>query len=189
MSFDSTLYGKSSVLETWAVQPRFAAIVIGSLISLALQVLFGLLGNTLAISSFTLVHWKISDPSEMMAGGFLALSLFMSFSSGGYVSARLANQPFRIATLLHGLGVWALVFLVVFFLGHRSSPVLLGGLFKSEGLVGLVGQVENGASSLTAGIAMCFGAFASCIGALAARRPLVAAPYGYTSHRPVPKVA
>lgn len=183
MAIDADLYGKSTILETWAVQPRFSAILIGSLICLALQMFLGLLATGLGVSPIHLETWQTIDRAGLISGAFLAFSLGVSFFLGGYVAGRLANQPFRISTLLHGMGAWALVsvFLLCFAEGS-GFPSFVKGMIKQA-------SITDETMSLITCVSLFLGGFSAFLGALAARRPLVASSVGYTAQRPVPKVA
>ena len=168
---NSTL--RSPVLETWAIQPRLSAIVIGSLICLALQGVLLLLANGLGLTANIPVGFSYLDSRAWMTITYFGLSIAFSFFVGGYVSARLANQPFRVATVLHGVGTWAMVSLALLF--YFRSAQLAIPVFLNIALTGC--------------ISLGVGAFASLLGSLMARRPFVAATTGYTSKRPLPKVA
>ncbi len=85
----------------------WGAIFAGTVVAMALMVIFSVLGIALGASAI--------DPLQGNSGGigagagfYTIVTQILSLVAGGYVAARLAGVPRLTASLLHGASVWAL---------------------------------------------------------------------------------
>lgn len=90
----------------------WGAILAGSAVGLALMALFGLLGLALGLAAIDPMNAR---PFSGIGTGtilwWIATSV-VALGTGGFIAARLAGIPRGITAMLHGLSVWAVVFLL-----------------------------------------------------------------------------
>ncbi len=87
-----------------------SAILLGALIAIALQVLMGFLGSALGLSVLDLREGNLPGTGVLVSVGiFAVLSVGFSFLVGGYIASRMSHQKLRFDSVIHGLGIWAVV--------------------------------------------------------------------------------
>lgn len=121
----------------------WGAIFAGTVVAMALMVFFTTLG--LAIGAAAVDPLYESDPLSGMATGsgiyFIATQL-IALAVGGFVGSRLAGVPRTVASLLHGVAVWALATLLLAWAAIAGG----GALFGSAST--MIGNTARGAANV-----------------------------------------
>ncbi len=119
----------------------WGAIFAGVLVTLAIFLTLQILGAGIGAATIDLTGRETSSPRAMGVGAAIwwfvigLLALFI----GGWVAGRLSGQPNRIDRLLHGLAVWSLFSVVMFWLATTTLSALAGGSLA------LLGQTASAA--------------------------------------------
>ena len=135
-----------TTVEATPVYPSYAhplvswgSVILGALAAIAIGVLLNLL---VAVFDAAATMHQITKTGEagdnvMLLGVFGGIANLIALFTGGFIAARSANHPDHHDGMLHGLGVWALSFVVAF--------VLLGsGVSKTVGAA--MGEETGGAA-------------------------------------------
>ena len=127
-----------------ALPPRtsWGAIIAGAVVALAVGLMLNTLGVAVGATAVDAVGRDTPSASSfgIGAGIWLVVSNLIGLAAGGYVAARLSGTADDMDAMLHGLGVWAVTFLV--------SAVLLGNIVG-----GAASTVSGAVSSLAGGAA------------------------------------
>src|SRR6478735_1193845 len=115
----------------------WGAVLAGVMVSLVMQLILNLIGIGLGAASF--YPTSNANPSgstfSVAAGIWWALSGILAALAGGYTAARLSGQPTATSGPWHGLTVWAVTTLLVFYLLSTSVGAIVGGAFRTLGTV------------------------------------------------------
>lgn len=112
----------------------FSGIFVGSIIGIAVQILFGLLGSAIGLTGFELERGEIPKLGSLIALGFFGtLSVLASFSIAGYVAARVSIPRDRFTAILYGAATWGLVTLAFAFFTTRLVSGM-GGVLARAGV-------------------------------------------------------
>ncbi|MDJ0389170.1 hypothetical protein QMO56_13700 [Roseomonas sp. E05] len=128
-----------------ALPPRISwgAVIAGSLIAAALAATLNILGVAIGATTVDAVAHATPDAAPMGIGAavWLIIANTLALAVGGYTAARLSGTADNTDSILHGLAVWAVAFLV--------SAVLVGNLLAglASTVSGAVGNVAGGAAS------------------------------------------
>lgn len=132
-----------------ALPPRvsWGAIIAGTLVAVAIGAMLNVLGVAIGATAVDAVNRDTPSASSfgIAAGIWLLISNLVGLAAGGYTAARLSGTSDTMDATLHGLGVWASVFLV--------SAVLLGNVVAGTAssafgaVSGVVGGAAHGAGS------------------------------------------
>ena len=138
-----------------ALPPRtsWGAIIAGSIIALAVGLMLNTLGVAVGASAVDAVSGDTPSATGfgIVAGIWLVVSNLAGLAVGGYVAARLSGTADGTDAVLHGIGVWAVAFLV--------SAMLLGNLvggaasMMSGAVSGIAGGAARGAGSAVSAVA------------------------------------
>lgn len=126
----------------------WAAIFGGAIAALAVQIVLGLLGLGIGLSTVN----PATEARPVGAGLGVGAIIWWTFSSliamflGGWVAGRLAGNRMRFDRMLHGLLAWALVTLATFYL----LTTAIGGIVS--GATGIVSQSLGAAQQAFPGI-------------------------------------
>jgi hypothetical protein len=138
-----------------ALPPRvsWGAIIAGALLAVAVGAMLNILG--LAVGATAVDATARDTPSASTfgigAGIWLLVSNLVGLAAGGYAAARLSGTSDGTDATLHGLGVWAVAFLV--------SAVLLGNVVAGTAstafgaVSSIVGGAARGAGSAVSAVA------------------------------------
>jgi hypothetical protein len=132
-----------TTVETTPVYPSYAhplvswgSVILGAIAAIAVGVLLNLL---VAVFDATAVLHDLDKGGQggdhaMLLGVFGGLANLIALFTGGFVAARSANHPDHHDGMLHGLGVWALSFVVAFaILGSGASKTVGAALGEEAG--------------------------------------------------------
>jgi hypothetical protein len=115
----------------------WGAVLAGVMVALVTQLILNLIGIGLGAASFD--PTSNANPSgstfSVAAGIWWALSGILAALAGGYTAARLSGQPTETSGPWHGLTVWAVTTLLVFYLLSTSVGAIVGGAFRTLGTV------------------------------------------------------
>ncbi len=135
-----------------SLPPRasWGAIASGAIIALAIGLMLNTLGVAVGATAVDAVGRDTPSASTLGigAGIWLVVSNLIGLAAGGYVAARLSGTADDTDAVLHGLGAWAVTFLV--------SAVLLGNVVSgaastiSSAVSGVAGGAARGAGSAVA---------------------------------------
>jgi hypothetical protein len=138
-----------------ALPPRvsWGAIIAGAVVALAIGLMLNTLGVAVGATAVDAVGRDTPSATTfgIGAGLWLLVSNLIGLAVGGYVAGRLSGTADNTDAVLHGLGVWAIAFLV--------SAVLLGNAVTgaastlSGAASGLVGGAARGAGSAASAVA------------------------------------
>lgn len=121
----------------------WGAIFGGIIVALALQLLFSTLGAGVGLGTVNTNGGSTPDLSSIGigAGVWWVVSSMIALGFGSYVSARLAGLTTRWDGVLHGLVIWGIATLVIFYLLTSLFGSIVGGGFS------LLGNVASSAGS------------------------------------------
>lgn len=99
------------------------AILIGAIVAAAVGAMLNLLGVALGAAAFNPYDFDGGDTSEFSAaaGMWMALANAIALFIGAAVASRAAKYPDHHKGALHGLGVWALAFLLALVIASASA--------------------------------------------------------------------
>jgi len=115
----------------------WGAIFLGLVVTIAVQILLGLLGVGLG---FALVD--PSDPMMGLSGWGFGTSLYViivqliALFVGGYVAARINPSITAMTAMIHGLAIWALATISMVIIGVTSAGAAVGGLSSAVATMG-----------------------------------------------------
>jgi hypothetical protein len=135
-----------------ALPPRvsWGAIMAGSVIAVMIGFMLNILGAAVGATAVDAVSRDTPSASTfgIGAGVWLLAATLIGLAVGGYAAARLSGTADKTDAALHGVGVWAIGFLL--------STVLLG-----QAMSGAASSAFNAASSAIGGAAQGAGSAAS----------------------------
>lgn len=131
-TFASDHAGPAAVKRT-----SWGAIFAGVVIVLIVQVLLSMLGIGIGASTIDPAQGQSPAVSTfgIGAGIWWVVTSLISVAAGAYVAGRLAGMPKRMDGALHGLVVWGLSALVVFWLMTTAMGAAIGGAVSAVGTV------------------------------------------------------
>lgn len=99
------------------------AIIIGAIVAAAVGAMLNLLGIALGTASFNPYDFDAGDISEFTAaaGMWMAVANALALFVGAAIASRAAKYPDHHKGALHGLGVWALAFLLALLIASASA--------------------------------------------------------------------
>lgn len=115
----------------------WGAIILGLVVTVAIQILLGLLGLGLGFA--------IVDPSDPMLGLgswgvataiYVIITQLIALFVGGYVAARLNPSITSMTAMTHGLAIWSLATISMVFFGLTSAGATLGGVSNAVTAIG-----------------------------------------------------
>lgn len=113
----------------------WGALFAGVVLTLAIQLLLGMLGLGVGFSTISPAQGPNGLPNatnfEIGAALWWTISYLIALFAGGYTAARLAGVPTNWDGVLHGLLTWAFVLLVSFWLMTTAVGALIGGAFNT----------------------------------------------------------
>ena len=132
-----------TTVETTPVYPSYAhpliswgSVILGALAAIAVGVLLNLLVAVFDASATLHDLAKTGEAGDhaLLLGVFGGLANLIALFTGGFIAARSANHPDHHDGMLHGLGVWALSFIVAFaILGAGASKTVGAGMGEEAG--------------------------------------------------------
>jgi hypothetical protein len=114
----------------------WGSLILGALAAIAIGVLLNLL---VAVFDATATLHQIKTQGEagdnsLLLGVFGGLANLIALFTGGFVAARSANHPDHHDGMLHGLGVWAVSFVVAFaILGSGAGKAVETAMGEAAG--------------------------------------------------------
>ena len=107
----------------------WGAIFAGLFVALGIFLTLQILGAGIGLSTISLTGREVSSPSALGWGAAIWTFIFglVSLFVGGWVAGRLAVQPNRTERVLHGFTVWALFYVVVFWVVTTAASAVAGG--------------------------------------------------------------
>ncbi|GAA0596086.1 hypothetical protein GCM10009416_38090 [Craurococcus roseus] len=137
-----------------ALPPRvsWGAIIAGAVIAVMIGLMLNVLGAAVGVTAVDAVQGETPDASTFGIGAavWLLVATLVGLGVGAYAAARLSGTADKTDAALHGVGVWAIGFLL--------SAVLLGNV-----AAGAASSVFTTASSLLGGAAQTAGSAVSGI--------------------------
>jgi hypothetical protein len=115
----------------------WGAVLAGVMVALVTQLILNLIGIGIGAASFDPASGDNPSGStfSIAAGIWWALSGILAALAGGYTASRLSGQPTDTSGPWHGLTVWAVTTLLVFYLLSTSIGAIVGGAFRTMGSV------------------------------------------------------
>ncbi len=134
----------------------WGAVLAGVMVALVTQLILNLIGIGIGAASFD--PTSNANPSgstfSVEAGIWWALSGILAALAGGYTAGRLSGRPTETSAPWHGLTVWAVTTLLVFYLLSTSVGAIIGGAFRTLGTVaGGAAQTLGSTAQRTAQVA------------------------------------
>lgn len=127
-----------------ALPPRISwgAVLAGGVVAVAIGALLNLLGLAVGTTVVDATHAQTPSAGSfsIAAGIWLMVANLIGLLGGGYVAARLSGSTDETDSILHGLSVWAIGFLI--------SALVLGNV-----VAGTASTAFQGASSMLGGVA------------------------------------
>jgi hypothetical protein len=107
----------------------WGSVLAGAVIALAIGGMLSLFGLGIGASTFDPTNVRNAGEVTTGAGLWLAISTVLGMLIGGYVAARSAHNPDHHEGALHGASVWAVGFVLAFFLtGSFATNAAFSGL-------------------------------------------------------------
>jgi hypothetical protein len=135
-----------------ALPPRISwgAVIAGALVAVAVGMMLNILGAAIGANAVDATQGDTPSGQTfgIVGGIWLLVANLIGLAVGGYMAARLSGTADETDSVLHGLSVWAVGFLV--------SAVLLGNI-----IAGTASTAYQGASSILGGVASGAGQAAS----------------------------
>jgi hypothetical protein len=114
----------------WINRVSWASVFAGVAVALAVQVLLGMLGTGIGMSTIDPLHAGGTPSASALsigAGLWWSVSSFIALVLGGWIAAQASGYLRHFDGLLHGLLVWALATLItIYVLGSAISSVASG---------------------------------------------------------------
>src|SRR5689334_15157637 len=122
----------------------WGAILVALFLVIAIQVLLGLLGIGIGLTSVRPESGGTPDPGNagIVASIWWTLSNIVALVIGGYAAARLSGVWDRLDGTLHGLGTWAIALVLTLALLSTAVGKVVGGT------VNVLGSVLSSAASV-----------------------------------------
>ncbi|XOC83905.1 PhnA-like protein (plasmid) [Microvirga sp. M2] len=116
-------------------QISWGAVLAGVVVTLAIQLIFNLLGIGVGAATLNPAAGAAGNPSastfSIGAGAWFVVAGILASLAGGYAAGRLAGRPKASTAGWHGLTAWALTTLVIFYLLTTTVGGLLGGAYRT----------------------------------------------------------
>ncbi len=147
-----------TTVETNPVYPSYShplvswgSVILGGLAAIAIGLLLNLL---VAVFDGAATMHQITKAGEagdngLLLGVFGAIANLIALFTGGFIAARSANHPDHHDGMLHGLGVWALSFVVAFVILGAGAGKAVNAAMSEEagGQSSAATQLATGAAS------------------------------------------
>ena len=136
----------------------WGAILVGAVVAITFGAMLNVLGAALGASAIDTTARDTPGASTFTFGTglWLAVSASIGLLLGGIVASRLGGTWERADALLHGLGVWAVTFLIaILVIGGTVSSTTLSAI---RGTAGIASGAATAIASATAGAAAAGGA-------------------------------
>ena len=148
-------YGPSAMPEGGpALPPRISwgAILAGAVVAVAVGLTLNILGAAIGASVVDMTGRDTPDAESfgIVGGIWLLVSNLIGLGFGGYVAARLSGTADDTDSILHGLSVWAVAFLVA-------------AVISSNAITGAASTVTQGATNVLGGVAQGAGQAVSAV--------------------------
>ncbi len=113
----------------------WGSVILGAVAAIAIGVLLNLLVALFDASASlaALSRGGEAGDNALLVGVFGALANLLALFTGGFIAARAANQPDHHDGMLHGLGVWAVSFVVAFALLGSGATHAVGAAVQAAG--------------------------------------------------------
>ena len=112
----------------------WGSVIGGAVIAVALGAMLNIGGLAFGLAALEPGDSNAGETFGIGAGLWLALSTVVGMAVGGYVAARSAHNPDHHEGVLHGAAVWAVGFLLAFFLtGSTVSGAAFSGMQAAGG--------------------------------------------------------
>jgi len=126
MSTRSTL---ESVPVKWVHWPvSWSAVIVGSLTTLALILIFGLIGIAVGAHlvgpSRAVLEWKTL---AWLGLAFNVFGVFFAFVGGGWVASKIAGIRWSETAMMHGAIVWVVTIPLIVFIAAQGASSYMGG--------------------------------------------------------------
>ena len=110
-------------------QVSWGAVIAGSIMGLAVQVILNMVGLGIGLSTIDTMAGESPSASSLSLGAGLwwVISGIVAAGIGGYLAGRLSGKPSSSTTAYHGLISWALSTLVLVYLVSSAASSLVGG--------------------------------------------------------------
>ncbi|MGH7565748.1 MAG: hypothetical protein ACREK2_02865 [Gemmatimonadota bacterium] len=115
--------------EVFPAGVAWGAVVAGSLVALAAQLVLAILGLGLGLGAVDVVSGGDAESGTLTGavGAWWTVSALLSLFMGGWVAGRIAGGPFAPAGVFLGVLVWAFVTLASFYVLTTAASTVLGG--------------------------------------------------------------
>lgn len=113
----STLYGDAPTMR----RSTLAAVVVGTIVSLGLMVMFTLLGVAIGVASLEAIGQGLGVGAAL----YIIVTQLISLAAGGFAAAHFMVPRDTIAAALAGAAVWALTTLIVAFGGWNTGTAAI----------------------------------------------------------------
>ena len=118
----------------------WGAIFAGSVIGIATLLMLTLLGIGIGMATIDPVAGGSATPGlgalSSGSGIWLVVSQIVGLALGGYVAARFAGLPFKRSSIMHGIAVWGVATLAMFWLATTAVGTIAGGAASLLGAAG-----------------------------------------------------
>lgn len=158
----ATRYGAAEGAPALPSRVSWGAIIAGAVVAVMIGLMLNILGAAIGVSTVDAVQGDTPAASTFGIGAavWLLVANLVGLGVGGYTAARLSGTADRTDASLHGVGVWAVGFLL--------SAVLLGNL-----AAGAASSVVTTASSVLGGVAQTAGSAVSTVASQADPKALL----------------
>ena len=115
----------------------WGAIFAGVVLSIAIQLVLGILGTGIGLSLVNPVEGTTPGATGfgIGAGLYWIVTTVIALGAGGYAAARVAGVHDRFDGLVHGLVVWGVTLILTLYLLTSAVGGIIGGAFRTVGAV------------------------------------------------------
>ena len=134
----------------------WGAIFAGVVLSIAIQLVLGILGTGIGLSLVNPVEGTTPGATGfgIGAGLYWIVTTVIALGAGGYAAARVAGVHDRFDGLVHGLVVWGITLILTLYLLTSAVGGIIGGAFRTVGAVaGAAGSGIGAAAPKVADVA------------------------------------
>lgn len=134
----------------------WGAIFAGVVLSIAIQLVLGILGTGIGLSLVNPVEGTTPGATGfgIGAGLYWIVTTVIALGAGGYAAARVAGVHDRFDGLVHGLVVWGVTLILTLYLLTSAVGGIIGGAFRTVGAVaGAAGSGIGAAAPKVADVA------------------------------------
>lgn len=125
---------RTNILPPQGPRVRWAGVMSGFFIALGVLMVMGALGVAIGVTAFGDPRQATGETASGLgigAGIWAFITVLVAVALGGMVSSKVTDRPDRPGAVMHGVLVWVLFFLFIFWMIASGVSLGLSGLFSA----------------------------------------------------------